>query len=743
MERVRFIVDVTYLRFPSELNEFDERFLPERYEFNLLTDHTWLDFESLTWKLAKRGKVPFLPMFSEPHIAPYPQDTRMKIKEFESVGYEVKVVCTGWGNDAPYLPWRDPAEKPMKVLVTYNGEARAYELTLSDTVSSLKRKIIATNDPGAAIPLGDLKLFVKSFGYEEIEESGEGGVTLSQAIRLDCPPEGGIEIVACSSSSRVIVDVDASPLVFCMEVSSSCRVNEFKNLVAERVGADGILWYGDKRVEDSEAIMYDALHFPLGNVSMRVSFPGDEFFISREENNEILQPTRTTNTTREADDVKIVVKDGTTWTLTGDTYETITADKTNPNGKVLMVNQEDTLLVYYEINFEGKKVKLSTSQCMIVDNGYHEPYVLINPSGKAKLNRIFQKDGVSMLQDVKVNRIVQSGVVEMGRRSLNIAPEDHAPAMGGTELEWPTEDERNGAMEMGAFDDGAAGAGDIEVGVGFFLTLYNLIVNNRDGIVSFLIRYGVVFYLLNLHGLVLNHYATLINLTLILGSIYIPFFSGHRVTDWIENTFIENRPAAGTYLLRKLVSVLKVTNALYNKLMEVYTEIQDMLITVCLSRPYEFEYVMIHEDGNDNWIFWVIDTFNSFWKEVLLFFISFNSPTCQAVIMSKMDVWRRGENEALELKLSTGSEYVEMVIEQYQSVIPQDEILRDKPPKEVLQKLLGRANITDLGIDIENLELAESREEYYQIMLAQLRELNTIEKIFTKAISSKTQIPHN
>ncbi|EMG49253.1 hypothetical protein G210_0042, partial [Candida maltosa Xu316] len=117
--------------------------------------------------------------------------------------------------------------------------------------------------------------------------------------------------------------------------------------------------------------------------------------------------TATTPPIAAIEPTKIVVQDGGTWEIQGTTYETLVEKNAEKEPKTKIVTQDDLCGSEYvfklEIDGVLKEVALDTSQCIVVDNGNHDPYILLNPSGTAKLNSVFRSaSGESLMQKVQV-----------------------------------------------------------------------------------------------------------------------------------------------------------------------------------------------------------------------------------------------------------------------------------------------------------------------------------------------------
>ncbi|EMG49259.1 hypothetical protein G210_0048, partial [Candida maltosa Xu316] len=133
--------------------------------------------------------------------------------------------------------------------------------------------------------------------------------------------------------------------------------------------------------------------------------------VSTNENGDVpTAPSTTTATTppiAAIEPTKIVVQDRGTWEIQGTTYETLVEKDAEKEPKTKIVTQDDLCGSEYvfklEIDGVLKEVALNTSQCIVVDNGNHDPYILLNPSGTAKLNSVFRSaSGESLMQKVQV-----------------------------------------------------------------------------------------------------------------------------------------------------------------------------------------------------------------------------------------------------------------------------------------------------------------------------------------------------
>lgn len=100
----------------------------------------------------------------------------------------------------------------------------------------------------------------------------------------------------------------------------------------------------------------------------------------------------------------IQVRGGSTWEMEGTSYDTMVEQH---SGKKILVKQDDLSNVEYELTLKVdnivKKVSLGTAQCIVVDNGLHDPYLLLGPMGAAKVHKVFKlASGEPLIQKVLV-----------------------------------------------------------------------------------------------------------------------------------------------------------------------------------------------------------------------------------------------------------------------------------------------------------------------------------------------------
>ena len=101
---------------------------------------------------------------------------------------------------------------------------------------------------------------------------------------------------------------------------------------------------------------------------------------------------------------KIAVHGGGVWEMEGTSYETLIDPTT---GEKKLVCQDDLTNSGYELTLEvdgvTKSATLNRSECIVVDNGNHSPYLLLNQLGTAKLNSVFKlSSGEPLMQKVQI-----------------------------------------------------------------------------------------------------------------------------------------------------------------------------------------------------------------------------------------------------------------------------------------------------------------------------------------------------
>lgn len=171
---------------------------------------------------------------------------------------------------------------------------------------------------------------------------------------------------------------------------------------------------------------------------------------------------------------RVVLEDGAEWVLSGDTFEMMDCNplSVNPNRppRQLLVDQSDLSSMVYEFTMtlpgatEPTSVSLNASQCIVVKDQGYDPYILLNPAGAAKLNRVF-RDGESLLQQVQIHLYDPN---ESGQASPPPPPPPHGTGAPDT------------GAAVGAAAGAAVGAGPRPAAVGPGGPLGNVAAGGRQ-----------------------------------------------------------------------------------------------------------------------------------------------------------------------------------------------------------------------------------------------------------------------
>ncbi|CAK7905132.1 hypothetical protein CAAN3_07S06700 [[Candida] anglica] len=762
---VRLRLDVEYLNVPED---FNREWLIDTVEVNVTLLHSWWQVQEAIWTMSPDTYLK--PMFTKIHFNGQEVNSSQIIGSY--FGFEnsdnLKVVVDLTLINSPIIPNRYPPTSLFDIVILWRGHKIKLRESLKCTVSSLKEYLYSSVQNIERKDLVRISIENTKFKVELDHENDD--MSLSQLLQLDVCPLNEVNILASMCPP-------VTPWKYCVSISSwipelqqhEFHMNRYATGIALRDQIHTLLgmtrmadfhfkWKGiefllsdmplydeidnlTKFTEDKE-VLFETIKLELQiDKEIYEEFrldPGAKYFVDVDKTPEVeyYQP------------LQVKLENGQFFDIHGETYESLVEED---GGNVTMINQADLSSTDYVFGIRNKdrevSVTLGSSQCIVVDNGQHEPYVLLNPAGAAKLKAGVQKANLSGLQKLQVHfrDEVESSASDQfrsrqdGHGVVSTEPAIVVERAGVSESEQvpvpaatPTVQEDPIAARGPAIRNGVI-LQDNNVQPRVFRRIFQLANENMQNILSAVIRYSIILYMLGLHTLLLNSSSLLLVLGLIWGSIYVMFFTGDRVTNWLEANFLRERPEHAVGFDASIVSVLvrglRYTNSLVSFIKLFVSVVRSELVTIAVTRPHEYEFIVRHDDGTDNLWFYICDTWNSFWKDVLLMGLSF-FPSSQALIQARTEQWKANESADLKTTLDIYTEQVLAVIEQYQTKYGTHE----KTPDELLKGILGRVNLGELGTDIESLGLEESKEEYYQISLAQYRELRAVQKVFSRAI---------
>lgn len=259
-------------------------------------------------------------------------------------------------------------------LTNLQNERCMFELNDQTTLKEFKERVIARNDELSVVRtyIEQLKL---EYRDEEIPEYPlDSGITVYEALHLN-------EEILTETHNVVKI-----------KVFKHENVNGTGGILSRDfwrdVRSDGRLRFLPQQDPQQEQEEAPEATTPLVETTSESVQPPD----LRSPNVAHIEPT------------KIAVQGGRVWEMEGTTYETLIEPNT---GEKKLVAQEDLTSSEYVLTLELdgviKKATLNTSECIVVDNGIHSPYLLLNPLGTAKLNSVFKlSSGESLMQKVQI-----------------------------------------------------------------------------------------------------------------------------------------------------------------------------------------------------------------------------------------------------------------------------------------------------------------------------------------------------
>ncbi|CUM50081.1 uncharacterized protein AC631_00201 [Debaryomyces fabryi] len=337
---------------------------------------------------------------------------------------------------------------------------------------------------------------------------------------------------------------------------------------------------------------------------------------------------------------RIILEGGVEWNLTGETFEVIqenARDQTHldQTRRRVLVNQTNLASRDYEFALQvpgesvERKVILNTSQCIIVDNGTHQPYVLLNPSGASLLNSVFRlANNETLIQKVSV----------LMYDALQNAMENEIPEPQVNNL-------ANGNGHNRAPVAGNQGETVIDIAV-------DLMRNNIRRWLSTIMRCVFLIYILGINALFIAFWKELLMYGIIFGTFYVLVFAGNDVANWVEEKFHLNRNdnrrrRIDEKLLLRLIRLLHFTDTVTTN---IFSILRNELIRTAVDRTRPYEYVFRNEFEQNSLWFHAIETFTNLWKDGLLMLLLL-LPSFSDKIYEELEKWRSNEIDDLALEV--------------------------------------------------------------------------------------------
>lgn len=700
MDRIRVTIHVSYFNVPEE---FDRSLLQDTFDFTVTRNHVWRDIVHLLWTRSPQLclKPVFISLVHNGRRVQGEDKVSLLVSPSGNL-HQLTVVADLSLVHSGSIPLRTPVEDLFDISIIFQGKAVHYRETIHTTASALREHITVTD---SSLTQEDIRLYwVSETSYTPILDTG--GISLGQILELDAPPLQEVTLLACVKPPHTPLTI----YVRCqkgddrvdLEVDRFGSSQELRDTLVKRLSVSDVqLEYNGRPVPITNGPMYDILLFRTDYVVLTLLTAGAVRGFS------YFTPTPTIPDSDTISHAKA---------LQGETFEVIASNA----GSSEFVKQDDFSSTDYVVsaNFPGDEGKveviLNSFQCMVVDNEFHAPYLLVNPAGMAKLRRVFQKNGQSLMEKVTVTRQSPNANQDVLtpthtiRASVNAAGQD-------------TTDEVRIRRR---------------VGPPVYRVLLTYIVNHYEVILTWILRALFIIYLLDFHNLVLDNYTLLFSrYTWALGLVWVVFFSGDRVSDWLERTFlghdVDVNRRIDTMIISKIVATLRFSNGFFGFLGGFASAIRAELITVAVSRRRDFEYKVIREEGKDNWWLWTVDVWTNLYKDILLLVLAF-LPSSYSIIRQKLEDWRSGEVADLEIAFNTKRQLVAMLITRYQEKYPCGS-LEGRDPLQIVDSQIVEASSNNVQ-ETASLTPEEEAERKYQSLLARFTKLRYLEKLFVKVL---------
>lgn len=442
---------------------------------------------------------------------------------------------------------------------------------------------------------------------------------------------------------------------------------------------------------------------------------------------------------------RVIMEEGQEWQLSGETYEIIDQETGTessaanvPRNRQLLVNQSDLSTECFVISFkipetgEEKSVTLNTSQCIVVDNSpHHQPYVLLNPSGSAKIHSSFKHaDGRPIMQKVRV--LIDDSI---STRNDN--------ARGNQDAEMLNHRHVRANINLASIAQGfrrlREGVGHMnpERAAAFFQA-------HRFFWLRTVIRYAFLIYVFGLGDILLFFWKELVITFFLTGTFYSVFIAGDRIASWIERTFeLRREPHRPRRFHENALSVIATSlRFVYRSTTGKLYYTLETFVSFGVHRRREYEELAFIETKQDTWSYCLEQLFVNTCKDTTLFFIT-SFPSMKSRVVKATERWRSTENENLSRDIQTL--YHELVSGLCREL--SDRATQETSPSKYLDFALGPVSMrlvleapnystTSETADLGSMTSAMQTEMHYQHMLAFYLRLYKIKSNFRNFVQN-------
>lgn len=741
----------------------------DKYLVRTTLSHTIADIKGVIWRQSENYRVK--PIFVSIYYDSRKLYDEQKLGDILGTSTEpqseirFRLVIDYLLYNLPVVPVRDPPEELFDVLIQWEdnrGKQNQIHIreTIDCTIGTLQDYISEERSRSLSTP----KMNREYFGLV-LQPSGDyicdSSKKLRDVVGLDVPPLLQVvfrvrfnlseEIPFCRFHIKINSDVPQLQHFNLIEVNNRTTVQELKQQLISQMDESSVrrtfveqieLSYAAHVLANTPAInqsrLYDVLSLDLnilyehGNIiTMDLRITAEDGILSRlfwndlrsSERFEFL-PTRTTESEPSetqpnlqtepqplaVEPMKIVLDTGEEWQLTGESYEMIkkTHDSRGENiheGSSLLVNQSDLSSMMYDFSLDvggtQKTVLLNTSQCIIVNKGDHPPYVLLSPAGIAKLDSVFRDGGASMIQQVRV--------------LLHPTEQHRNPAVVHIQ------NEHLGEVQNNANQNRPQGR--------LMFNIYPQLRNHMRGTARralTVLRYAFILHLIGIDILLLKIWQEVVIIGILVGTIYVLFFSGTRITDALTTLLPERDNEADRQydevILAGIIQGLQVTNSILDTGL---TLVKNELIMTAVKRTREFDLLMNRVEGNDTYATAIGETFTNLWKDVLLYILA-SIPRLQSSIEESIEVWRQTEIDDLDTEVKMFQELIITIVSIYDK---KNDISNGEPARNLL--------IRETSIDYELIPPAGTLEETevrYQQLLQYYIKMQPVYEKFDRCV---------
>ncbi|RLV90531.1 hypothetical protein JA1_004488 [Spathaspora sp. JA1] len=410
--------------------------------------------------------------------------------------------------------------------------------------------------------------------------------------------------------------------------------------------------------------------------------------------------------------IKLITKDQNVWKLDGESFEVISS----PGIGRRITEQSSISNKEFEITLKVddnvKTVTLNTSQCIIVDNDLHQPYLLVNPSGIAKLDSEFvSNSGDSLLEKVE---IIMSSSVQQSTAGQTLArPVDQGERIIEQHVnDNPAQAERPGVNQV---EDG----------------ILNRTLNEGKRLLLFAMKVAAVLYIMGIrpNAHMKTYWKIYITVTLIIFQLYILIFTGRNA--FLARQADQNRRQDMRAINNLLGFGFLRTGGAY--LRQMFHNIKHEIIVIGVRRTWDYEFIL---NRKNQFIEQLVYNLEVMWKDCLLGVLLL-FPSFQLIIYEELENWRVKELTELHTKATSHESKIMALIEFYNELLT---------PRFELPHSMLRSEVQTLLVNIDNIDnpevsRAEKNERKFKLLIEYCQCLDVVSDVLTRGIETKEVAP--